>query len=250
MPRKFLKQKNGPKGRYPRNTKKMRTTDEEGHPVALKGMKKPYRYASRYGCAQGDHNFSVIRRFLISRKGQLWNHVYSEICAEADSRSFSGHELREWLDYLVERNCFIDEDGDIRDEHSHLVGRWWGEFFVHPETKILEYIQPVPCKKFETPKTVFELNGTLYHEHKGIWYRVRMKEVPQKRPWYYDLRYLWDDVLIEDTLKTQTYSYGVIRQLRAKYGHSPRNRPWFCEWKQSANKNEIAKLKKKHRLAV
>jgi len=41
--------------------------------------------------------FNVLERFLVNRVGRPWDKVYAEACQVADSRSFQGAELREYL---------------------------------------------------------------------------------------------------------------------------------------------------------
>jgi hypothetical protein len=238
MARRFIKHGKRSKPPRIRHTKRMTEKDEDGQELNNPhGMKKAHLYANKslYGGDVGT-DFSVLYRFLHSRKGRPWDQVYSEICAEADDRSFQGHHLRYWLDSQVEQKCIIDENGDVLDHRGMPV---WREFYVHPETGLLEYVEARRPRRPETPKTVFEMDGKFYHKHKSIWYRVEMEE--DGNCWPSDLH----DVFVSEELGFAAYRWRVASQLREKYGKSPNGRAWYCVKKQSANSREIAKLKKK-----
>lgn len=247
MPERFMEPGHGDKGRFPRRTKKLKAKDEDGNTYAPHGMRKVH-FANKWHDGDGPGtDFAVLRRFLMSRKGKPWDQVYSEICAEADARSFPGHHLREWLEYAVEQNCLIGEDGVVRNARGMEIGMCRrGEFYVHPVTKKLEVIIRPRVRSRRLPQTVFDMDGQLYHEHEGVWYRVQMAEVPRENKWYYNTWDILSDKFIAHELNYGRYEYGMIRKLEEKYGHSPDHRPWYCVWKQSANTKEITRLKKQN----
>lgn len=243
MAKRFLKHGKHSKGRFPRNCKNLSMIDEDGQNVySPHGMRSVHHYTVKYedrGYLGTDS--AILHRFLQSRKGRPWNQVYSEICKEADDRSFKGYHLREYLDYEVEQNCIIDKDGEVLDQRGLHISRFRG-FYVHPETGNLEYIEKKRWRIPEIPHTVFEMNGRFYHEHEGIWYRVDMEEVPSPAK-HHDYWPSW----ITDTFigfEFAIYFYAVANILRDKYGLSPNGKCWYCTKKQSANSREIAKLKK------
>ena len=85
--------------------------------------------------------FNILDRFLIHRVGCKWDKVYSEICAIADSRSFSGTEIREYVNASVSTDCWIVG----RTVMSH--DRWGGSqvvrgLYVHPKSRLLSRILP------------------------------------------------------------------------------------------------------------
>jgi hypothetical protein len=222
--------------------------DEDGQNVYNPhGMRSVHHYTIKYedrGYLGTDS--AVLHRFLQSRTGRPWDQVYSEICKEADDRSFEGHHLREYLDYDVEQHCTIDKDGEVLDQRGLHVARFWGEFYVHPETKTLEYTEKKRYQRQETPRTVFDMDGKCYHEHKGIWYRVEMEEVPGRPAKRLEYWPSWiTDAFLSNDFGFSIYFYAVANMLRDKYGLSPNGKCWYCTKKQSANSREIAKLKKK-----
>ena len=214
MPKRFLKHGKHTKGRFPRHCKNLSMKDENGQFVHNpKGMKKIHRYTIKYeDCGYLGTDFALLCRFLQSRTGRPWDQVYSEICAEADDRSFEGHHFREWLDMQVEQNCTIDEDGEVQDERGNHMARFHGEFYVHPVTGLLEYIENKRWRRSAPVQRVFSMDGKLYHEHKGIWYRVEMKELVNK-----DGRTYWSsdiyDVFLSEGLEFAVYWHNVARLL-------------------------------------
>ena len=252
MTKRFLEPGRGSKTKFPRHCKAFNKTDEDGNFLNNpQGMKQIYHLTPK-GDDHGDigTDFSVLRRFLRSRVGQPWDKVYSEICAEADLRSFPGHHLREWLDYEVEQKCTIGDDGEVLDHRgNHVKNSHWEEFYVHPKTGILEFDGKKKWKRTPPEQSVFEMDGMLYHEHNGVWYRVKMQElkkIPSRflgsKHMVYDEHCVENEVIIKGLC--DNYPWNVIQKLEKEYGHSPNGRVWFCIWKESANSKEISKLKK------
>jgi len=256
MSKRFIKHgKSGSKSGFPRNCKRLARKDEDGQFLECPhGMRKAHHFSHNWYWRDGEigTDLAVLRRFLQSRVGRPWDEVYSEVCAEADDRSFDGHHLREWLEMEVEQNCYI-EDGEVFDQRGLHMGNFWGEFYVHPETRTLEYVKKT--RSYRAPvyeQKVFEMDDHLYHEHEGIWYRVKMQEVERKGDKKWGVYWLENvhDVFLSDYLTFAVYYYSVTEKLKRKYGLSPNGKVWVCVAKESANSREIAKLKKKHRLAA
>jgi hypothetical protein len=80
--------------------------------------------------------FNVLERFLVSRVGRPWDKVYAETCKVADSRSFRGSEVRDYLKTLVATECWMEG----RTVMSHA---WRGcpqaarGLYVHPKSRLL-----------------------------------------------------------------------------------------------------------------
>lgn len=236
--------------KFPRNCKKFNNCflDEDGEAGSFKATGKRIHKISGT-CSNRDvyPNTNRMKRVLKKQAGRPWNDVQSEFLKEFDSRTFEGHTIREWLDYIVEQDVILHDDGRITDPRGLRVGFWWEELYVHPITGTLE-VAPSQRSKYRRtfPKTVFEMDGTLYHEHEGLWYRVKMKNFEKKKQWWgYGYDYLVldpPDVFVKDewgfraTRRYNSFSYS------GKYGLDPKGRGWYCIWKQSANSREIAKL--------
>lgn len=242
--------------KYPRTNKKFKKTDEDGHPV--ENPKKAYTLAGIQEGSWPGEDYKFLRRVLMGNVGRPWDEVYSEICEQADSRNFIGHRIREAIDTLVEKNCYIDEDGVVRDDHDYKVGGmfWRPVLFVHPETGLLEKMD---CRrryrKEKPPQTVFFMEGHRYHKHDGIWYRVEMEHVSKANNyWGYRTYNLYG---VNDAFKAHIdpgppkgarYHYFSINDsLYKKYGYDNGNL-WYCKKKEQASKGEIKALKKKYKL--
>jgi hypothetical protein len=241
LPKKFLEPCGGKKSKFPRSSKRLRTT-EDGDSLMPQSMSKPYSIANRESSRYTGTDFALMRRFLRSRVGQPWNDVFSEICEHADYRSHSGHHLREWLSYEVEQNCFIAEDGSLCDEHGHDIKFWWHHFYVHPETGRLEFNQSKLHLKSTARQTVFKVDGQLYYRHKDIWYRVRFKKLPKARNSWGDRVYTRE---FQDIFGVGVFSfYRWADELLRAYGLDDDGDIRYCDWRESANKREIKKIKK------
>lgn len=244
----FILKRGSKHKRYPRNTKEHALREDDAGSV--QGMRKAHLGNWYYGIDGIGADFSVMRRILQSKIGQPWDSVFSEICEHADLRTYAGHHLRNWLEYLVEQNCTI-EHGEILDNCGRRLGNFRRDFYVHPETKLLSVIEDHRRwrPKAETQK-VFELDGQLFHNHDGIWYRVEMEVIPDRpiiryQSWPHRVQFhseLKDAILqfgFED-------DYKIAQRLKKEYGLSPDKKLWYCKKKESANGREIDHLKKKY----
>lgn len=87
----------------------------------------------------------AFERFLMSRIGKPWNSVYSEICSIADPRSECGRELHSRIKWQVTYDRVVMRDGqpyDIQHDRYPISG-----FYIHPETKLLQYSERTKNKK-------------------------------------------------------------------------------------------------------
>ena len=232
----FVESNDYKKSRYPRNAKKCQTP--------MKGMRKVHMVVSgerKYV----DVNYTLIRRFLKKRIGKLWNDVYSEICQHTDFNK-SGRMLKEWLDYSIEQNCYI-EDGVIFDSKGDKLEAWWhSSFYVHPETQTLEVMESARVRfhKTKQPQTVFELDDVLYYKEDDLWYRVKFEYMPKIKQIKTYSAYSWaPDMFLESSKYPTNWDYD--KALTAKYGPGEKGTRYCC-WKQSANSREIEKLKIKY----
>lgn len=237
----------GKRAKFPRRLKKFVRMDPESEPGLPSGTNKAARVYSEYRY-NNNQNWGFIHRLLMGNVGRPWNEVFSEICQQADGRSYEGYTVREAVLRQVETDCFIGEDNQIYDSRCHLIQRWRGEaLYVHPETGTLEMIV-TSRKKEEVPQRVYELDGILFHEHEGNWFRVQMQGYSYGRP-------TW---CIEDSFKAHKESNGkldwynsewnIINRFIKKYGLSPNGGTWYCIAKESANSKEIKKVKEKYGL--
>lgn len=267
------KAKKSPKSPFPRsaNSKKVPTNFEDKQEFdggsVREGMGTAYKAnnACNYYKEGGYHNFRPITRMLKSKVGQPWDQVFSEICEKGDNRRYDGRQLRYWVEnMLVETRCHMI-DGVVYTDRGMPVGGHYSELYVHPETRLLTLAPKNPrWKRKEKPPTVFEVDDMLYHQHNGIWWRVKFKKwLQESTPIWdrpkgtmpvcvghtksYNTRRLYDDVFLgkrHEYDAERTYSWGVLRQVEEKYGKDEDGDYRLCIWKQSANKKEIARIKK------
>lgn len=195
--------------------------------------------------------FGPLRKFLRSHLGRNWDEVWSEICKQADNRSPVGHQLRQHITNMVEFPV-LGDDGKLYTEYAHdifhEVSEYHGGFYVDPRNKKLCEVTKISRHKKEEKQRVFKLDEKYYFEHDGIWYRVKMVEIPDSR---------WDSrwsLHIHDEFAAATnvdyrgdgrWSHYLLQGvLKSMYGLSPNGLYWYCEEKQSANHREIKKIKK------
>jgi hypothetical protein len=246
--------------KFPRTSKPLTKPDQDGEPPTFNGMSMAHRLVKQHDGRWPGEDFRFVRRLLIGNVGRPWDEVYSEICQQADTRNFVGYRLREVIDRMVEKNCHIDEEGTIRDGREFEVsGGWRPELYVHPETGLLQMVEG-RRRRIKTPveRSVFELDGSLYHCHSdGIWYRVEMKEVP-KQQYSYGCYYGGPFVDVFNAhvdpgppkgTKLNQWYWNIHNAVQRKYGLDPDGKLWYCVKKQSASKREIEKVKKQHKLA-
>lgn len=174
-------------------------------------------------------DFSLMRRFLQSRLGTPWDSVYAEICQKIDRRSWQGNHYHQWLEYVVLRNCQI-QDGEVLSDKGIPI---FGDFFVHPEKLTLEFSQPRKYRYHRKEVVDFKLNDQHYFFHNDIWYRVSYCSYP-------------NGLYVTDAF------FGLIgRFTKSKlWAYPPDNNGNFqyCLKKESANHKEISKIKKKYSL--
>jgi hypothetical protein len=244
----------GKDGRYPRGVKSRYREEGDFGPSKM-SMRQSHKDESWYGGNYPGAKWGPIRKFLQKHKGKDWDEVWSLMCEEADPRSFEGQQFRENVCHLVERNCQMI-DGEVCDERGYKLGRWWTQFYVHPETHKLEWVGPRrKYRRQEPPQSVFEVDGNLYHWHDGIWYRVKFAPLRvdyySSWPMYYCSQAIHgDQFLAEEFLRLdRTYNYAILEALKHKYGVDEKGNYRFCIKKESANHKEIAKVKKKYGFA-
>jgi hypothetical protein len=80
--------------------------------------------------------FNVLERFLVNRVGRPWDKVYAETCEVADSRSFQGAELREYLKSFVATECWMDGRTVMSYDWRGCPQAVRG-LYVHPKSHLL-----------------------------------------------------------------------------------------------------------------
>lgn len=138
------------------------------------------RFAHR---ANGDYKefndyLSPLFRWLRAQKGRPWAKVSSDMHTMVDSRKTTGAHVWQHLQYMVETNVYVDEEGSVRDckDFRKLQGT---TLYVDPRDGILKVV-PGNRRRFkrdpkpETVKHPFSENGvvtTITEENGGYWER-------------------------------------------------------------------------------
>ena len=80
--------------------------------------------------------FNVLERFLVNRVGRPWDKVYAEACKVADSRSFQGGEVRDFLKAFVATECWM-EGRTVMSHDSRGCPQVVRGLYVHPKSRLL-----------------------------------------------------------------------------------------------------------------
>lgn len=137
--------------------------------------REPMRRRGKFDRRSRCHNYNPLRRYLASRVGQLWNDVFSDICANNDLRNYVQGEVREHISWMVHDNVEI-VDGKPHATDGHLL---WRDFYVHPDTGVLMKVPSGKRYRWGGWKTKYEQIAidaeTKYVRVDGIWYKVSFR---------------------------------------------------------------------------
>lgn len=138
-----------------------------------------------------NENLAPLKRYLISKVGQKWDDIYSDICKNLRLDSAVQKHVRDHLKQMIEINTFIGTDGKVWFNSSSgdmpISSKGWVEFYVHPTTGILfrqqwkkhwwrsnaKGLKPVEMN-------IKTINDTLQcHRIEGIWYELHLVKLPK-----------------------------------------------------------------------
>lgn len=135
---------------------------------------------------RSDVPWAAVKNFFSSRTGQNWDDVYSEFCHKF---RFVSQSHRQVAEHYVEFDTYMQNGkvmADIGYRHEPVCVeissnfRWWGGFYIHPETKTLvktkNIVVDYEAKCREERAKYFRYLGPWhqYLKHKGIWYEVHI----------------------------------------------------------------------------
>lgn len=119
-------------------------------------------------------------RWLLSKVGQSWDVIYSELCENLRRDSAVQDHVRDHVDGFVER-CVIIKDGIPCHGDGILYGMHISDYgdrlYVHPQTGLLTFIKGSGRyrRKDEKPKDTIRKDDThIYKKIDGIWYEVEV----------------------------------------------------------------------------
>src|SRR5450631_3449634 len=87
--------------------------------------------------------FNILERFLVNRVGRAWDKIYAEVCCVADSRSFQGAEVRDYLKAFVATECWLDGRTVMAHDCCGRPQAVQG-LYVHPKSRLLLRKERVP----------------------------------------------------------------------------------------------------------
>lgn len=94
-----------------------------------------------------NENLAPLKRYLQKQRGRLWDDVYSEICAQIDTRSTVKTHVRDHIEDLIAVRILVTTDGQWF-RHTRCGGirpleRWWPPLYVDPDTKRIKETRPL-----------------------------------------------------------------------------------------------------------
>jgi hypothetical protein len=130
-----------------------------------------------------------LERFLRSNVGRPWDKMYSELCAGLDKRKVTGKHVFDHVDRMVEKHCFVGDDGGVYTRGWH--GEWpVTGMYVHPRTGLLceaprkskrerrrELVHTEEEVTRIYAKNVDSSCNLGYQKHGGIWYQVKRMRI-------------------------------------------------------------------------
>ena len=163
---------------------------EDDLQVSHEGMRAPY--VRHYNNKQLNENLAPLRRFLVSRVGQPWDTVYSEISANLRADNTVQQHVRDHVNQYVATHIRIDSSGQIweTDGNPHLLSDGHTRFWVDPRNGLLclnpdfrsyrrrqeEFDQARRDARAQVSRSL--PGGIELRQAQGIWYEVELAPVP------------------------------------------------------------------------
>ncbi|HLO86393.1 MAG TPA: hypothetical protein VK203_15545 [Nostocaceae cyanobacterium] len=148
------------------------------------GLLSPYMIKVRNRSKYLSDHLGPLRRFLMSKVGEPWNEVYSELCQRLDTSTMTGQHVLSHLQSFVEQDVEIIDGLPYRKPHqmyrSPLIG-YRDNFYVHPETGILCLGEKIPRKQKQSSVNQDVVIIDDYHQYqkiKELWYLVTFADFP------------------------------------------------------------------------
>lgn len=176
-----------------------------------------------------------LYRYLDRNVGRPWNKIYSEMCASLDKRKTTGRHIFQHVEQMVERDCYVGEDGKVRYNRyrSWIFGGDGSQevrgFYVHPRTGLLclapretrrEWKRKLMGAQREVTRLYLD-NNIGYQKHEGIWYRVKLSRIV---------------VGFKDPI-TQVQDIFLKQKVRLKWGVN-----WVATEKKQCNRYELKEV--------
>ena len=157
--------------------------------VSHEGMRAPH--VRHYGGKELNENLAPLRRFLRSRVGQLWNDVFSEICANIRLTNTVQKHVRDHIEQMVATRIWIDNAGNPweMDGNPRLLGdASYVKYWADPRDGVLKLNNAKTYNQLNQERRAVQRevqlannrslpNGVELRKKNGIWYQVHLKEV-------------------------------------------------------------------------
>ena len=150
--------------------------DHDWGPSWISTSKKSFRFEGKLGYRSKklNENLNPLERFLHSSIGRPWDDVYSEIRENLCPRRAIDFHVLFHLDQMVERECYIGEDGlPWRSRQSRWGGGLVHNLYVNPDTGVLSCYREEPSPLIVRPKDSL-------HWHGNVWFKKEKSNAPAK----------------------------------------------------------------------
>jgi hypothetical protein len=142
------------------------------------GLLRPYLIKRRQPIFFSDH-LGPLRRLLLSKVGQPWDDVYSELCRRLDTNTLTGRHVLFHVWGYVERHVVLIDGVPYAKGNLNYPLSGWRRFclYVHPETGILCSATTAPADPPKKPDDVVVIDA--YHQYRkldGVWYFITFQK--------------------------------------------------------------------------
>lgn len=199
-------------------------------------MRLQERISMSHGTKFLNENLAPLRRFLLSRVGQRWDDVYSEICATLKGTSAVQKHVLDHLREMVHTR--VVKAGDLLLQHGpqgvrELHGDRWARVYVCPDSGILKRAPPRLRSRTPVAQDVVAIDGAgQYRKLGGLWFKITLSPVPREPAAWAAAR----DLLLGEL---QALGWRRDALLREHYGRSDR----YATSKRQIGKQELRRLR-------
>lgn len=178
--------------------------------------------------------FDSVKKLIKGSTGQLWDDIYSAICAKFP-KPYNRSEADRCIDCLVEFDCVIS-DGEILDAKGEKLFTWRTDQFYVLDG-ILHKHKHKPWPKRERPQGIVYMEDQAYYQHDGIWYRVVITPMETVVRSHDRFGYVFAHSVLVPSLADVFFPGENEIFYYCKYGVSV-----TCSEKQQANSKEIRRI--------
>jgi hypothetical protein len=214
--------------------------------VSHEGMRAPH--VRHWGGKELNENLSPLRGFLRSRVGQVWNDVFSEICAHIRLTSTVQKHVRDHIAQMVATKIWIDHQGEPWDcEHGprQLSRSPYIKFWVDPADGILktntaktgrqQHLDKIRLRRAQEAGHSRSLPGGIeLRKSQGIWYQVTMAPIPEIT----ERSYTYADGRVANWQDGGS-AYDVISQTQVHRSRYRNGISTYCADKRQLNRAEL-----------